>query len=326
MEPEQFQRRFFERIQEHAPNEWSVETIGRVLNVNKSSVYNRLNGAQLLRLDELKALADYFQIPLQTLVPKPTEQVVFTLPTLVQSIDSGEAYLRRIHDSLRILASAPDMRIWYSTSELPFFQYMNFRELGLFKIFAWGRINWRLPYLEDSVFHPDTFEEGHVYESLMLPILKLYNQVATVEFWTPGIYENTLAQLRYFEASGQMAEGVAAQIREQMRALARHQYAMAERGRKWSITDQPSDSDGTYELFLNEISPTNIAFLTESKQIRRVFTVFDNPNFMSSDDPNLYTYTQEWMTKLRQKCTQISLTAEQDRRKFFQRLHRALDG
>jgi hypothetical protein len=165
-----------------------------------------------------------------------------------------------------------------------------------------------------------------VYDKYMVPILKLYNQLPIVEFWTPGILDNTLAQLRYFEASGQMAEGVADEIREQMRSLAKHQYAMAEQGQKWAINETPNERSGSYELFINSISPTNITLFTESTQIRMVINVFDNPNIMTSTDPHLYTYTHDWMTKLRHKCTQISMTAEQERRKFFQGLYKQLEG
>jgi hypothetical protein len=326
MEPEEFQKLFFQRISDLRGTEMSIEMIGQVLGINKSSVYNRLSGKQLLRLDELKNLAEHFDIPIQELIPKAAEHVGFVFPTMTKKVESCTAFLNTIYDTLKYLSSAPDMRIWNSSTEMPFFQYQNFRALGLFKLFAWARINWRIPYLEDAVFHPDTFQEAHVYDQLSQPILHLYNKIPTVDIWTPAICDNTLAQLRYFEDSGQMANGVADEIRDQLFQLTKHQYAMAEQGKKWRFGEEPNEHSASYELYINEISPTSITFFTESQHIKMVISVFDNPNFMHSTDPNLYAYTSEWMLKLRQKSTQISLAAEQDRRKFFQHIQHKIKG
>lgn len=120
---------------------------------------------------------------------------------------------------------------------------------------------------------------------------------------------------------------ISAILREQLLALCEHQYEMARTGCKWSHKQRfygAKPSGGKLELFHNPIYPSTITLLIENPALHGVFTVFDDPNFMYMSDPSLYTYTLEWMTKLRSKCTRISEDGEQFRRAFFNDLKRKI--
>ena len=77
-------------------------------------------------------------------------------------------------------------------------------------------------------------------------------------------------------------------------------------------------------MYHNEIAPLNITLLAESHKVKGVFTVFDDPNFMFSNDPSIYQFTYTWMQKLKSKCHRISEDAESSRMAYFNALHETI--
>jgi len=295
-----------------------------LLHLNKSSVYNRLKGEKLLSLEELLLIANQFGISLDAFLPSASEKATFRFKPLTTPVRNCREYLTEIVSNFKLFNDVPDLRVWFSTSTLPFFHHLNFRELALFKIFAYARINWQLPYTESLRFDPATFPERDMYESLMKPILEYYNRLSTVEFWSDDLYDNTLRQIKYFANAGQLADNsIAEMLLEQLQTLCVHQYEMAKQGHKWAVGTRSHVSakySGTFDLYYNEIAPLSITLLAESQHLRGIFTVYDDPNFMFSADEGLYGYTLKWMQKLKAKCVHISQDGEQNRRAYFNRL------
>ncbi|MCC6463416.1 MAG: hypothetical protein IT260_23295 [Saprospiraceae bacterium] len=302
--------------------------LGELLSLNKSSVYNRLNGDKLLSLDELLLLAQQFQLSLDEWLLPPDGQVRFRFGALQAPVRNGREYLEDMAAHFKRFAETQHLRVWFSTSTLPFFYHLNFRELALFKLFAYARISWQLPYTESLRFDPDTFPERDLYERLMRPMLEYYTRLPSVEFWSDDLFDNTLKQIEYFAAAGQLASPkVADVLLEQLQMLCSQQYEMARQGLKWTAGSRgPAPGAGALELFYNKIAPLNITLLAESPQVKGVFTVFNDPNFMFSTDEPLYAYTLAWLHKLKEKCVRISQDGEQYRRAYFNGLQDGLKG
>lgn len=318
------QRLLFQKIGALHDEKSMVATLSELLNVNKSSVYNRLNGNQMLRLDEFIMLSSHFNIPLESLVSRDFNTSSFQLDVLGKPIKNCHDYLVILLNSFKSFEHVRDLRIWFSTSELPLFYHLHFKELTLFKLFTYARINWQFEYTENLIFSPETFPERNVYEQLAIPMLNQYVQTPSVEFWTDNIYDNTLKQIQYFYKSGQIADlNVIKLLHEQLEELCLHQYGMAKLGEKWPYgmkSHFKGNHHGKIDLYFNEISPTNITLLAESNVTRGVFIVYDDPNFMFNGNEKLFDYTLTWMRKLRTKCIRISEEAELSRRSYFNNL------
>lgn len=321
--PADLQRNLFKRLLTQS----TVADLCQLLSVNQSSVYARIKGDKLLNFAELLLLSQSFAFSLDDFFFSAKERVRFQLDSLHQPVRSGREYLQRVTLIFKHFTTATDLRLWFSTNELLFFHHLHFRELALFKLFAYARINWQLPYTESLIFEPDSFPEREVYELLMKPILEGYTRLPTLEFWSDEIYGSTLRQIRYFTRSGQVSNRTADILMEQLETLCALQYDMARQGEKWAYGPQhryTSGPCGRLELYHNEIAYTNITFLAESQGNHGVFVVFDDPNFMFVDDEPLYAYTMHWMSRLRTKCVRISEEAEQQRRAFFGRLQQRI--
>jgi|GEM_PF-1551865 len=302
----------------------AIAAICDALHINKSSAYNRLNGAKRLDLEELALLVNTFRVPLEELLLPETRRGLFRLDTVGKQFRSGREHLEQVLANFNHFARATDFRLWLCTDELSYFQCMHFRELALFKLFTYAGINWQLPYTDSLKFDPDHFPEHGVYEDLMAPILRHYNRIPTVEIWTDGIYDNILKQINYFEQSGQIAGNeIVRLLYEQLEQLCAHQYDMATEGCKWAFSPRKAyvkPPGGTFDLYYNSMAPVGITLLADSALLQGVFLVFDDPNFMFVGDTQFFQYTQNWMTNLRKKCIKISGEAEGARRRYFEHI------
>lgn len=319
-----FQRKLFDRIISLCGEKSALAELCDLLHLNKSSVYNRMKGEKLLRVDELLILVNKFGISMDEMILPEKDMIAFRFHSLAMPVRSCREYLMQVLSNFKLFHEVPDLKVWFSTSALPFFHHMHFRELALFKIFAYARINWQLPYTESLSFDPDTFPERDTYESLIKPILQSYSELPTIEFWSDNLYYTTLRQIRYFADAGQLPSPSLIQtLLEQLHILCSHQYEMAKQGQKWIYGTKNYGAKnyfGKFDLYYNEVAPLNITLLAESQHLRGVYAVFDDPNFMFSDNEALYDYTLRWMLKLRTKCMHISEDAEQNRRAYFNSL------
>ncbi len=317
----ELQRQLFRHFIVQVGEKVAVTRLCELLHLNKSSVYSRIAGEQLIKLDELLLLMEQIDVAVDELFPAKPSRLPFQFPALMRPIRSGREYLLQISGYFESFKMVPGLRVWFSTNSLSLFQHLHFRELALFKIFAYARINWQLPYSEALVFDPHTFPEREIYDALMRPMLENYVRLPTIEFWSDDLYYSTLQQIKYFFNVGQLKDPALVRLLyEQLQALCGHQYEMAKQGQKWLYGTRRSDStknSGHLDLFYNEIAPLNITLVAESQTLCGVFTVFDDPNFMFSTNAQMYEYSLRWMNKLKSKCIHISEDGEQSRRAYF---------
>lgn len=317
----EIQRNLFLHIIAHNGEKSAIPMLCEVLHLNKSAVYSRIKVEKLLRIDELLLLAKMSGFHLDQHIFQGTGVVSFQFNSLYTPIHSCREYLEQVLSSFHLFISLPDLRVWFAVNSLLFFHLMNYRELALFKAFAYARLNWQLPYTENLIFNPDTFPERDVYHSFMKPIVRLYSNLSTIEFWPDDLYQTTLKQIRYFEHSGQLKDrSIIATLIEQLQGLCEHQYSMAKQGKKWVLGDTKQEQGGKFDLYHNEIVPSTITLLAESQYLKGVFSVYDDPNFMFSDNLEIYNYTLASMKKLKAKCLHISEDSEQNRRAYFNRV------
>jgi hypothetical protein len=318
------QQNLFRYIIAQVGHKAAIPSICEALHINKSSAYNRMNGSKRIDLEELALLVNTFKIPLEELLLPETRRGLFRLDPVSKPFRTGREHLEQVLSNFNHFSRATDFRLWICTDELSYFQCMHFRELALFKLFTYASINWQLPYSDSLKFDPDHFPERDVYDTLMLPILNHYNRIPTVEIWSDGIYNNILKQIRYFEASGQIANSeIVRLLYEQLEQLCAHQYEMATEGQKWTFSPQKSYAKtvgGAFDLYYNSMAPVGITLLAESQLLQGVFLVFDDPNFMFVGDAQFFQYTQNWMVNLRKKCIKISQEAEGARRRYFEHI------
>ena len=98
---------------------------------------------------------------------------------------------------------------------------------------------------------------------------------------------------------------------------------MAAEGKKRS-TDQCLNGALT-GIYINQIFYANNTYLLSGEDIRLVFTAYDNPNFMFTDNPQIIDKTLAWMDNIQRHSGSLVQCNELDRLRFFERMEFELD-
>ena len=303
-----------------------VELFQEYLNIGKTAAYNRLKGATDLTANELGILSNKFNISLDAILNNNKNTIEFSIPSMRKTPGNVNEFLAGIKLYIEELAKRQNPHVRYVTNEVPLFVYFFYPELISFKFFIWARSIWNWENIQDQKFSVST----HVFQ-FNLPhetktILDKYMQIPSTEFWNTNILDNTINQIRYYQAAEvfEKQEDIDS-IYNALENVINHAENMAIEGRKFypgkkknRIYLEP------FNLYYNQFIYTNNTILTNSRDMNSVFTTYDNPNFMKSDDPDLIKYTKNWFDALKKRSTKISGESEKQRRNFFSILHKKI--
>ncbi|MEZ4920400.1 MAG: hypothetical protein R2792_14960 [Saprospiraceae bacterium] len=325
-DPVAYQQHFFSLITNLLGNKNIIPALCEVLHLNKSAIYKRINGEKLLTLDEFLLLSDTFNISHQLLSFSSEDQSVFQFDQLSQKVKSCREYLELIVSNFSEFGRFSDLKIWFATTDLPLFYISLFKELALFKMFTFARVNWELPYTLNLDFNPDSFPEKEIYYELLYPIGQLYASIPSIEIWTDELYTNTAKQIRHFAQNGQISNPqVVSILFEQLEALADLHKEMATTGTKF-LSPKSKQPAANLDLYYNQISASNmVIILGESQFFQGTYMVFDDPNYLFISDEKFYKYASEWLKAQRQKSIRISQEGAFIRNNYFRLLCKRIE-
>lgn len=297
-----------------------AKVIQDTLGLTASAAYKRLRGETAFTADELAELARHFGISLDAAVLRGRGMAPMSFPAAAQPIDSPISFLRRVEASLQTALKLPEVRLWYASTEIPFFQYMRYPELTAFKLYMWNKTTWELPAYNQPVFSPELFLQDPQMEPSRRSLLQLYAQIPSQEFWPLQILDNTLSQVRYATYEGNLPNRALAQLLlSQIAQLVDDLEHMAQLGYK-DIEGCRVPMPAPFELYENEIMHTSNIFFVLSVAGRQVFYTYDNPNFLTTDHPDFCDYTEDWFAKIRRRSQRISVDGAKHRKVFFEAL------
>lgn len=313
------QGQFFDILQGRFSNKREmVDDLMELLNCGRDSAYRRVRGQSILPPSELALLARHYNISLDRLVFEQTNKVLFSFNAFNRVVTSFEDYFDGILDHLAKLRRIPEVRIYYSSLEIPIFYYCFFPELISFKLYVWGRAIWDLPFTRDLPFSFDLISPSALAKSEQM--LEFYLQLPSTELWSLNILDNTLNQIDYHLNSGTFKNPADALILvDRVQDLVRHMRSMATSGYKHHVGHGENLSE--IRLLHNEMIYTNNTIMVQSPYAKGVFTTFGNPNFLFSDDERIIEYTEQWFNRVITKSHPISLGSEKSRNWFFHQLH-----
>lgn len=302
----------------------AVETISGLLNTGKDAIYRRLRGDTMLTPEELAILAQEFQISIDQLIFDRSNTVFFEFNPFSLRINNFQDYLVSIIKAFEKALQLPNVHLYYTSSEIPIFQYCFFPELIAFKLYIWGRTIWDLEFLRRRPFEFGLIDIPSI--KLTEELLAYYLSIHSTELWSLNIVDNTLNQIEYLISSGDFANMTDALIIcDKLIALSQHQQLMAEHGHKFRANSSPDARGQGFELFHNEMVYTNNTLLISSPSMRLVFTTFANPNYLTSTDDNICDYIEGWFQRLIAKSNPIATHAEKSRNWFFNGLRRKVE-
>lgn len=306
------QKRLFDQILDKIPSHFSlVDVVADLLAVSADAAYRRIRGDKTLDIAESAILVRHFGLSLDSIVGIPASGAVNYSYTPLDLHDPAAyiAYMKRLATQLESLAATTDSEITLSANDVPFFHFMPYTELTMFKLFAWT----------NGVYGPvGSFEE--FARSFETPeMLDIFRRIAAAhrlipsrEIWTENTVGTFLKLLRYNSELGNFSDpDTVGRLVAQFLDLLESLQTQAANGNK------TSEGGASFRLYLSEMDMENNFILLRDNGsmgcILKLFTI----NSIYITDLGFCTEALGWLDQLARRSTLISATAERERYRFF---------
>lgn len=272
---------------------WAHE-MASVLNLSIDSVYKKARSETPYTLDEILKLSSHYNIDIAEIIDdsQARDKIFFSSPLLNDQIKNPLHYLVGIDKSFDLLIGAPEVKILYTTRELPVFYYFLNPTFLAFKLYVFGRTVWEIPAFKNcdfsmSLFDPEVFKLANV-------IWKKYASLISEEFWTSNIMDLSLQQILYFMHYGCLDKSNALQIIDSIDDVIQQLEKMCQ-------IESKSENQVQLNFFLyeNKILHTSNHILVRTGVKDMMFLTFDNPNFVYTEDKILMEYSIRWYDKIK---------------------------
>lgn len=296
-----------------------VEELAELWSTSQSHTYKKMRGQTPISLEEALAAARKYQFSLDDHVFGQSDTVLVRYPTIGQPPKTPHRFLGELLHTMRAMLQAkPDLRIRYATNEIPVFYYLLFPELTAFKMYLWSRSVWKS--LDGSLSSKNWIaallaDTG--FQALSAETFDTFASIPTDEYYPLNMLDNTLKQIDFLCAIGQISPEFAEVLRQQLLSLTNWMARTAAEGIKRDLAGNPG---AAFELHHNEMLYTNNIVLVGTPGEGLLFSTLDNPNFLITEDVRMVACIEEWFDAMRTGATKISGNGERAREIYFQSL------
>jgi hypothetical protein len=319
-QPDEFQQKLFEEVlARFSTKSDAITELTAVLSVNRDGVYRRLRGDTLLTAPEVRSLAVHYGISLDELAQEDSNKIFFSYSLYEQEANSFWDYLLLMNQHLKEFVKQPDPWVYYSSQEIPMFISMMFPKLAAFKMYVHGLTTWHLDYLQDKPFDFSLLNAKE--QALATDTSQIYCTINSTDFWTLSLLQQSLSQIEYLAVEGRFKNfDTCKQLCLELLELVRHARLMAEAGRKFMPGHEPAKESGVFNLFHSEVTVTNTTILSIAQDSYGLYNVFDNPNFLFTNNKRLCLLKEAWFNKAQQYALSLSVHSSKNRNNYFNKL------
>ena len=312
-----------ERVKD--PKNW-IDEIAAHLNLSKSAVYKKVNATSSLSLEELSNLLVEYDISFDQLIRPDQPNLTFTFPYMTRQIKSFLDYLSPLKQNIELFSRLPNNKVTYATHELPVFYWLMNRDVCYFKMYSFARTLWEIDGYKDLKFDLKSFSGEQVIMKEATEIARYFVDMPSTEMWNENLLGNTLNQIKYFANSGLFEDlDDALSLCDSIKDVINHVEAMAAAGKKFLPGTEPTENHSDFQLYHNEIAHTNNTVLVESGATQAVFSTYDSPNFIISQDETLIDYTRGWFERIKQHSLPVYKEAKRSRMYLFNQIRKRID-
>lgn len=314
----QVQELFIRKLKESIPPSVSLaEELADLLKVSTDSAYRRLRNETEFTLKEVYTISKHFNISVDSLFSFKGDYVTCNYIKLTDSVDNFEKYLSSIAKQMKPLLQIENCKIIYAAEEIPIFHSLGSDPLRAFKLFYWQRSVLNIAEYQSKKFTVDIIPKKIM--GLGADIYDMYTKIPSIEIWTDKTILTTVKQIEfYFESGAFKDKADALLILEQMHKMAdtlniwaEHENKIFKRGRQQSFWLYNSDL----------IIGTN-AIHIETEHFNSSFISFNTMNSLTTSNQSFCEEIEHWMKNLMKKSTLISGSAEKQRFRFFNQMHK----
>ena len=287
-----------------------VETLASILEISRDSAYRRIRGETVLSMDEAKKLCDLFGISLDAHFSAATNSSLFHHRALSTSY-SLDRWLNSVAKNFTFFNTFERKEMIFAARDLPIFHHFRLPELNAFKLFVWLKT-----VIKDPAYANRNFSfDGVPDETLKAArkIWQLYSTIPTVEIWSDEVIHETLKQIVFYHECGFFEDNSQPLIIcDKLIELIGLIRTEAKQGRTLN--------GESYQLYENEILIANNTIYAQMDNIRYVYINYNTLSLLVTQQQSFCDKTVNYLNSLRKNSVQISMSAEKERNKFFNRM------
>lgn len=320
MESTNIQVSFFNHIKSILPPHLSfVDEVAELLNISNDSAYRRIRGEKPITLDEVERLSSHFKISLDQFLHLQTDSFIFSGNLADSKNFVFEKWMEAILGQMKYMNSFTEKHLYYLTKDLPFYQPFQIPELAAFKYFFWRKSILHYEEMRGVKFTVKNLDPLH--EEIGKKIVEVYNEIPSTEIWNIESINSTIRQIEFYRESKVFQSAEDAQcLYDKIALLIDHMEKEAELGAKFAINSSPKPNAGSFTMLVNEVMLGDNTFHAVLDGKRITYLNHSVINFVGTKDERFTAYMQGALENLIRKSTQISVTGEKERSRFFNRL------
>jgi len=303
------QSSFLEQVKNRLPANVSfVDELAEILDISRDSAYRRIRGETVLSLDEVKKLYDKFGISLDVILSNSSQMVTFHR-RVVDPVDyTLEKWLNSVLKNLDFLRSFEDHEMIFSAKDIPIFHYFRLPQLSSFKLFFWMKTMLGYPDYEQQRFSDRAVPKELI--ALAYRVWSKYSSLHTVEIWNEEAVYDTLKQIEFYQECGLFQnKDDAVALCDQLMQLLLLIMEEALHGKK--------SEGGRLGMYNNEILIADNTVFARMGSKRSVYVNQNSLNLFLTFQEPFCEQTEIYLQNLMKKSTQISVTGERERTRFF---------
>ncbi|MDR2917608.1 MAG: hypothetical protein LBV74_22680 [Tannerella sp.] len=305
------QKRLFEAIKSKLPKSVNLsDAIADLLGGKSDSAYRRIRGDKPLSFPELEKISNKYHVSIDEFLNFNTKQNVLFQFYPVSDADSYIKYMSQLSERFDVLASASEKELLFAAQDIPFYHFLKYHELAIFRIYAWHRT---VTCNAESFSDFYNGSDGNTIKSLYEKIYLNYLHIPSTEVWTGQTVDTTVRLLEYYSDTGAFGDrDTALLLADQLANMLDAVKQLAIDGYKGSVTKTP------FSMYACSTNVENDFMMTRNGEEWTCTMKLYAINRITSGNEFLCSETLKWIDSLKAKSILISgNTAFKERFHFF---------
>ena len=320
------QQLLFQQLRENLPADISVaDEVASLLYISTDSAYRRMRGETPLTTDELAKLCTHFNLSIDQLLKINTgKQAVFEINRVEYPHNSFEVYLQSILQQMQHINSFNNKEIIYVTKDIPLFHFFHSPEMLAFKHFFWMRTIVQHPDFASMSCDPSITNQA--LNRTAAEILRLYNEIPSIEVWNIESINSTLLQIEFYRNTNILKSAAAVKILyDALENAINHIEYQAEHGTKSLINEPITYKADNFKFFYNSVILADNTIFVSTDLQKKVFLNYGVLHYLSTSDEKFCESVHNDLQNLMRKSTLISSGGARQRSMFFNSLREKID-
>ena len=288
-----------------------VDELAELLNISRDSAYRRIRGETVLSLDEVKKLYDRFGISLDVILSNSSQMVTFHRRVVSHSDYTLEKWLNSVLKNLDFLSGFEDHEMIFSAKDIPIFHYFRLPQVSSFKLFFWMKTLLGYPDYEHQSFSFSAVPRELI--ALANRVWSKYSSLHTIEIWNEEAIYDTLKQIEFYKDCGLF------QNKDEALALCDQLFQLLDQIKEEARVGKKSEG-GRFGMYNNEILIADNTVFARMESKRSVYVNQNSLNLFLTFQEPFCEQTELYLQNLIKKSTQISMTGERERNRFFKNM------